>query len=891
MVASGLWVRSWALVAVLVGGWSSGAFADTKTWTGAIDALWSTPGNWAGGTPAAADRVVFPVTASNRSNTNDLAAGTVFYDLTFLGNGYTITGNTIGLSDGITVSASVGTGNLINADLQLTAPQTLSGIVPYDGGLLTIDGDIDLGSNAITITAATVNGVISGTGTMTMGNGSSDMTRFTGNNTYSGLTTVSGRGQIDGNQPGSDVQVTGNPQPRLGGNGTVGSVTLVSSAPFSSGLTPGAGGFPGLPGKLTTANLTFGDGSFYEVQLNGSLAGVGYDQVVVNGTVTIGSNVSLNSTLDFSPGTGQTMMLIDNDGVDAVSGAFAGLPEGAIVTMNGSEFQISYGGGSGNDVVLTVTAAAKTWTGAVNNLWSEAGNWLGGVPGAGSPLVFPSGAVNLANINNLPPGAVYKLMVFTGNGYTITGNTIGLSDGITVSASVGTSNLINADLQLTAPQTLSGIVPYDGGLLTIDGDIDLGSNAITITAATVNGVISGTGTMTMGNGSSDMTRFTGNNTYSGLTTVSGRGQIDGNQPGSDVQVTGNPQPRLGGNGTVGSVTLVSSAPFSSGLTPGAGGFPGLPGKLTTANLTFGDGSFYEVQLNGSLPGVGYDQVVVNGTVTIGSNVNLTLSLGFTPARGQIFVIVDNDGGDAVNGVFSGHPQGSTLNIGPYPFEMSYIGKTGNEIILTSLSGDPLNAAPVAVDDNYATPQDSSLSVSTPGVLLNDSDPDLDPVAVALAPDTTGQGGTLSVNADGSFLYQPPSGFNGLDSFTYVISDGHNATDLATVTINVQAPPGVCCAPDETCTVTTQAECVPPSLWHGEQNTCAPNLCLTISVPFIPAGGEPGFFGAVPNPFVGSAKLWYQVSKAEVVELSIIDVGGHLVTSFAPRGSRAGAPLS
>ena len=65
--------------------------------------------------------------------------------------------------------------------------------------------------------------------------------------------------------------------------------------------------------------------------------------------------------------------------------------------MNASEFKISYVGGTGNDIVLTVTAAAKTWTGAVNNLWSNPGNWQGGVPGPGDPLVFPSGAANLTN--------------------------------------------------------------------------------------------------------------------------------------------------------------------------------------------------------------------------------------------------------------------------------------------------------------------------------------------------------------------------------------------------------------------------------------------------------------------------------------------------------------
>src|SRR4051794_7643182 len=37
----------------------------TKTWTGAVDTGWNTPGNWQGGVPATGDDLVFPDVASN----------------------------------------------------------------------------------------------------------------------------------------------------------------------------------------------------------------------------------------------------------------------------------------------------------------------------------------------------------------------------------------------------------------------------------------------------------------------------------------------------------------------------------------------------------------------------------------------------------------------------------------------------------------------------------------------------------------------------------------------------------------------------------------------------------------------------------------------------------
>jgi hypothetical protein len=38
------------------------------------------------------------------------------------------------------------------------------------------------------------------------------------------------------------------------------------------------------------------------------------------------------------------------------------------------------------------------------------------------------------------------------------------------------------------------------------------------------------------------------------------------------------------------------------------------------------------------------------------------------------------------------------------------------------------------------------------------------------------------------------------------------------------PTGACCAPEGTCTVTTQGNCVTPAAWHSEWVTCSPNPC-------------------------------------------------------------------
>ena len=94
-----------------------------------------------------------------------------------------------------------------------------------------------------------------------------------------------------------------------------------------------------------------------------------------------------------------------------------------------------------------------------------------------------------------------------------------------------------------------------------------------------------------------------------------------------------------------------------------------------------------------------------------------------------------------------------------------------------------NEAPVARDDAYAVDEDGTLTVAaSDGVLKNDSD--------SVSPTLTAEWvrgpehGTLALNADGSFVYEPDDGFSGTDTFTYRASDG-SVRSTATVTITVR----------------------------------------------------------------------------------------------------------
>jgi VCBS repeat-containing protein len=90
----------------------------------------------------------------------------------------------------------------------------------------------------------------------------------------------------------------------------------------------------------------------------------------------------------------------------------------------------------------------------------------------------------------------------------------------------------------------------------------------------------------------------------------------------------------------------------------------------------------------------------------------------------------------------------------------------------------VNDAPDATNDAATTPTGKPVTVP---VLGNDSDPDADPLLVASF--TAPAHGRVTRSGTG-LRYTPNAGYQGPDSFTYKVSDGHGGSDTATVTVTV-----------------------------------------------------------------------------------------------------------
>ena len=142
---------------------------------------------------------------------------------------------------------------------------------------------------------------------------------------------------------------------------------------------------------------------------------------------------------------------------------------------------------------------------------------------------------------------------------------------------------------------------------------------------------------------------------------------------------------------------------------------------------------------------------------------------------------------AANGNFTYTPRANYS--GPDSFTYTINDPSGaSDTGLVTINLTAVNDAPVANDDVYSAPHGRTI---TGNVLTNDShvagqtvDVDGDPLAIVADSLTTGNGGQVTLNGDGTFSYVPNPAFVGTDSFTYMLSDGQGGSDTAVVTLNM-----------------------------------------------------------------------------------------------------------
>lgn len=257
--------------------------------------------------------------------------------------------------------------------LIVNTDSTLSGTITLNAG----DIEYDIAANK----TLTITGTIQGPGSMLKAISTSAGTfanKAATNNsaTPSGSQTVPMQvlPAITDSLPSQDLRVESNQTIALDGarrNVSVDRKSVLNGTGTAESLFVYGTVAPGhSPGKLTVLKvLSIADGATYQAELQTATDG-GYDQIVVgSASDTSGNSVTLGydpnyPTLDvqlykgYKIKGGDQFTIINNQSKTPVKGIFNGLPEGATFKgPDGSVFKISYTGGDGNDVVLTVVTA------------------------------------------------------------------------------------------------------------------------------------------------------------------------------------------------------------------------------------------------------------------------------------------------------------------------------------------------------------------------------------------------------------------------------------------------------------------------------------------------------------------------------------------------------
>ncbi len=231
------------------------------------------------------------------------------------------------------------------------APGVSIGSIEGDGRVVLGAKNLSVGSNNV---STIFSGLMQGSGGSLTKTGTGKLT-LTKANTYTGGTTVDG-GTLHLKNKGGSATGSGAVQVSTGtlrGTGIIaGAVTVGNGSSSGAILVGGESGTA--PGSLTINNpLTFNSLATYKTVLKRSTP---------KASKVTALGVTINSTAQFvfvDPGTGALsagtiFTVINNSSASPISGRFSNLAQGLIFTSKGTSFKVSYTGGTGNDLTLTV---------------------------------------------------------------------------------------------------------------------------------------------------------------------------------------------------------------------------------------------------------------------------------------------------------------------------------------------------------------------------------------------------------------------------------------------------------------------------------------------------------------------------------------------------------
>ncbi|MBI4663782.1 MAG: autotransporter-associated beta strand repeat-containing protein [Verrucomicrobia bacterium] len=485
-------------------------------------------------------------------------------------------------------------------------------------GLWAICGSSDLRAAIVTWNAqSSTSGPSDGSGTWNQSNGNRVW--------WNGSSRVS---WTDGNDAVFGSTTSGNYTIAIGANITVRSLTF--------NLSTYTIGSSSRTFTLSSGNATVAGGA--NATINQSISGSSGLTKLGAGTLTLGGANAYSGATTVSAGV---LDLRNNAALGTTSDA-ASVAGGAALQVDGSGLIIAepvsalVGSGISGGGALRNLANNNTWSGAITlgsggaRINSDGGTLIlsGGISGAGQPLtVGGAGNVTISGVIGTTTGTLTKdgtgtLTLSGANTYsgatTVSSGTLRLGtagaigDTSDVSVSSGATFDVNGNVETIGSLAGAGNVTLGAGHLTTGGNNRSRSHS---------GAISGTGSLTKTGTGTFI--FSGNNSYTGATTVNaGILRVTGNTATSQFTVSNGGT--LGGTGTIGDFILH----LGGAVSPG-----GSPGTLNSGSQTWDGGANYVWEINqahgtkGADPG--WDFLNIGGTLSIGAASDSKFNLKIT----------------------------------------------------------------------------------------------------------------------------------------------------------------------------------------------------------------------------------------------------------------------
>ncbi len=637
---------------------------------------------------------------------------------------------------------------VLDGAMTLQANTAISNISQGAGAntILTLGGNINASASGdnrvLTITGPTING---NPGTDLIINGNIGDSQALKSVTVSNIHKVTTKDVTLNGSSGSALSITGIDQLILiGGNVTTngGNVTLGSlggsgnvGVQIASGKTISTGtGTVSLTGQGTSNGQGFiNSGTIQSTTGNIAITATGSgtaDGIVLgysasNGSVqTTSGNIIITGTGGISGGEG--IRIISTAGITSTNGRITlegrgGVSGASLFTAAGS----TLGGGSGDITLIATSGSAGTLNGVISGsskliklgpvqLNLTAANTYTGATVVGASNDVNAGTLRLSGSGRISTAAT---TVYGGtldlNGATQSITTLELGGGASGSAaavSIGAGELkLGGNVTYSATNDPNGAsISSSTGFLSLMGNRTFSvGNASATADLTVSAIIQngdatarsltkdGVGTMVL----------SGANTYTGATTVHG-GTLKlatGGSVASTNIIVGD----AGSSGSILDATATSLAIGSGKTLSGIGTINGsttiqlggtiAPGNSTgiltnVGNLALAIGSNFNMELNGNVAGTGYDQLRVNGGVTLNGGNLVANFIGGAYSTGDLLFLLLNDGTDAIGGtgIFSGLAQDAfVVNYGGYDWKISYNADSASNTFTGAANGNDI----------------------------------------------------------------------------------------------------------------------------------------------------------------------------------------------------------